>query len=88
MDAIELQIKTEVSTAREMDGKSSLDREERDRAQLLRLGKRPVLKVAFILHQPCHVYLLINGSANVWLHGYPRFHNHYPCDLGRCSSSF
>ncbi|PCG91332.1 Amino acid/polyamine transporter I [Penicillium occitanis (nom. inval.)] len=44
MDAIELRTKTDVSASREMDGKSSLDREERDRALLLRLGKRPVLK--------------------------------------------
>ncbi|KUL81939.1 hypothetical protein ZTR_10359 [Talaromyces verruculosus] len=44
MDAIELQTKTNVSTTREMEGKSTMDREERDRAHLLRLGKRPVLK--------------------------------------------
>ncbi|EED14428.1 amino acid transporter, putative [Talaromyces stipitatus ATCC 10500] len=44
MDAIGLQTKTKVSTAREMEGKSTMDREERDRAHLLRLGKRPVLK--------------------------------------------
>lgn len=58
MDAIELQSKTNVSSPREMDGKPSMGREERDRAQLLRLGKRPILKVAPI-SQPCHVYLLI-----------------------------
>ncbi|KAE8552117.1 hypothetical protein TMatcc_002128 [Talaromyces marneffei ATCC 18224] len=44
MEAIELQSKTTVSAAHETDGKSSMDREQRDRAQLLRLGKRPVLK--------------------------------------------
>ncbi|PCG88272.1 Amino acid/polyamine transporter I [Penicillium occitanis (nom. inval.)] len=44
MDAIELQTKTNVSAAREMEGKSTMDREERDRAHLLRLGKRPLLK--------------------------------------------
>lgn len=59
MDAIELQTKTDVSAAREMGGKSSLDSEERDRALLLRLGKRPVLKVDVIVYHPCHVFLLI-----------------------------
>lgn len=59
MDAIELRTKTDVSAAQEMDGKSSMDREERDRVQLLRLGKRPVLKVDLVVHQPCHIYLLM-----------------------------
>lgn len=51
MDAIELQTKTNVSTAREMEGKSTMDREERDRAHLLRLGKRPVLKVPLTIYK-------------------------------------
>lgn len=59
MDAIELRTKTDISASREMDGKWSLDREERDRALLLRLGKRPVLKVDVIVYHPCNVYLLI-----------------------------
>jgi hypothetical protein len=59
MDAIELRTKTDVSAAQEMDGKSSMDREERDRVQLLRLGKRPVLKVDLVVYQPCHIYLLM-----------------------------
>ncbi|OJJ45100.1 hypothetical protein ASPZODRAFT_27113 [Penicilliopsis zonata CBS 506.65] len=40
---IELQSKSHVSATREMDAKS-MDSDERDRAQLMRLGKRPVLK--------------------------------------------
>lgn len=87
MDAVELQPKTDVSAACEMDGKSSLDREERDRAQLLRLGKRPVLKVYVIVYHLCNVYLLIPSPANIWLYGYPRFYDHHPRHLGGGSSS-
>lgn len=59
MDAIEPQSKANVSTALEMDDKSTMGREERDRARLLRLGKRPVLKVPLTIYKMYPVYLLM-----------------------------
>lgn len=69
MEAIELQSKTTVSAAHETDGKSSMDREQRDRAQLLRLGKRPVLKVPLIIPVVICLpaYTLISEHMALWL---------------------
>jgi hypothetical protein len=73
MDAIELQTKTNVSTAREMEGKSTMDREERDRAHLLRLGKRPLLKVPLTTYEMRCIlfclpaYAMISERMASWL---------------------